>query len=157
MGPPHPNMPMIQIPQTQPVPHDFSQTNLPARQSCGARVAQPHTAVQNMVVGSSICTAKNAARMQMIMFKDGDQKLSSSYNFFGGVFRDGQRIVLSKKIRLSCVVWMDPEIWTPIRVAGLTEDQVDMLLYCLCGVKIEMRCADLQVNTKHELREMLFS
>ena len=75
----------------------------------------------------------------MPIFKDGPQKLSSSYKWFGGVFRYGVRPILAKKVRLSCIVWLDPEVWTPIRLSSLSEDQVDVFLYCLCATKADTR------------------
>ena len=120
-----------------------------------SKASREQSSASEVTIGSQVSTCKNTARLQMSIFKDGSQKLSSSYKWFGGVFRYGLRTVLAKKIRLSCVVWIDPEVWTPIRLASLSEDQVDMLLYCLCSTKADTRVADLQVTTKYELRDVL--
>ena len=109
----------------------------------------------SMYMISQVSPQHNSSRMSLPMFKDGDNKLSSSYVWFGAVFRYGQRKSLPKKFRLSCIVWMNPDIWTPIRISNLSEDEVDMLIYLLTSVKAETRISDLQCATKYELRELL--
>ena len=51
-----------------------------------------------MYMISQVSPQHNSSRMSLPMFKDGDNKLSSSYVWFGAVFRYGQRKSLPKKI-----------------------------------------------------------
>lgn len=108
-----------------------------------------------VVVGSKVNPSMNDARLGLPMFKDGTHKISTAYQWFGGVHKHGMRKALTKKIRLSCIIWINPDTWTPIRLAVLSEEQVDMLCFLLCTVKPDTKVADLQCSNKHELRECL--
>ena len=50
----------------------------------------------SMYMISQVSPQHNSSRMSLPMFKDGDNKLSSSYVWFGAVFRYGQRKSLPK-------------------------------------------------------------
>ena len=79
----------------------------------------------------------------------------TNYVAFGAVWKHGQKKTLPRKIKIVAIRYLNPKIWSPMRLSLLGETLIDMLLFILTGVKPHMNPRDMGVPTKLQLMDML--
>ena len=88
-------------------------------------------------------------------FDDDDKKVSSCYRTVGWVIGVGEKRATPKRFRASCCTACDAEEYPMVRTSQLCEEEVDCLIYVLCGVLPDTRMHDIGCYTKGEVRDAL--
>ena len=145
-----------QVPQISHSTSVLPPTHMPMEMSGAARAvyqvcprwSQPHASCECRVRGRS----RTPDRLR---FKDdGHERVSTSYRFLGGVWKRNPRTVLPRKVRASMLTAFNPELYTPVLLAGKPEEVIDELLFIVGGLTPATRIVDLQRERKRDVREM---
>jgi hypothetical protein len=94
-------------------------------------------------------------RDTMPQFKNKRSKICTTYKFMGAAWTHGKRTTVPKKLKLAAIMWIHPRVWNALRLSLLGEEEVDALVFILFLVLPYINVADLQVNTKEDLFDML--
>ena len=63
--------------------------------------------------------------------------------------------MLPRKQKQICIMWQDPEEWSPVRLSTLDDARTDYLFSIMFGIPPDSNPQDMRVEYKHEFWEVL--
>ena len=88
-------------------------------------------------------------------FPDDDGRLSTAYRSVGCVHVHGVKRAFPKKLRISIIAACNNELYPQVLLSQLSEEQIDLLLYCVTGISPLTKPQDFGVRTKGEMRRVV--
>ena len=91
-------------------------------------------------------------------FPDDRKVVPNNYRFFGGAWKRNPRTVLPRDLKQSMLESYKPQSFTPIALAGCSDEQIDELLFIVFGISpaakpAMLRCPDRGAMRTYGIRE----
>ena len=86
-------------------------------------------------------------------FADDGARLSTCYRQLGLVWSIGEKRCCPKRFRASLITVCDPMEWPTVKLAQMSEEETDLMLFIVTGLLPTTRTVDLGAKTKGEARE----
>ena len=162
----HPSMGMLFGPQTQMAYPAMMPNSAGAPGSLNASsVPFVGPTAPSVMQEGTISESKSAKQLRietlrktLPAFKMGGTRVCNNFNQFGARWqfgKEGDKKVMPRKQKHTCIMWVDPEEWNALRLSSLNEFETDCLIYLMFGVKPNTNPQDMKVSYKMELWEML--
>ena len=85
-------------------------------------------------------------------FKDNQDKLPPNYRWWGAAFKRNTRIVLTRRLKVSCLIAWNRQMFSLHNLSTASDDHVDELTFIVGGFRVDTQMKTLELCTRGDLR-----